>query len=169
MVAEASAAREQGSPRKPAHCRASLVLGDACDWAIARIFAEKASQMRSREHPLIRGPLAHAILAHHRPFLVLEVFMARITVEDCLHNVPNLFQLVLVAAKRARKLANGAEPTVEWENDKPTVVALREVAAGHIGPEILEEIERPAPEIMPEMEIPAMSGELRAPHLGLGD
>lgn len=95
--------------------------------------------------------------------------MARITVEDSLHNVPNLFQLVLVAAKRARKLANGAEPTVEWENDKPTVVALREIAAGHIGPEILEEVERPAPEMMPEMEMPAMSGELRAPHLGLGD
>ena len=52
--------------------------------------------------------------------------MARITVEDSLHNIPNLFQLVLVAAKRARKLANGAEATVEWENDKPTVVALRE-------------------------------------------
>ena len=101
--------------------------------------------------------------------LVLEVFMARITVEDCLHNIPNLFQLVLVAAKRARKLANGAEPTVEWENDKPTVVALREIAAGHIGPEILEEVERPAPEMLPEMEMPAMSGELRAPHLGLGD
>jgi DNA-directed RNA polymerase subunit omega len=106
-----------------------------------------------------------AILAHPCD-LVSEVFMARITVEDCLHNVPNLFQLVLVAAKRARKLANGAEATVEWENDKSTVVALREIAAGHIGPEILEEIERPAPEILPEME---MSGELRAPHLGLGD
>jgi DNA-directed RNA polymerase subunit omega len=92
--------------------------------------------------------------------------MARITVEDCLQHVPNLFQLVLVAARRARKLANGAEATVEWENDKPTVVALREVAAGHIGPEILEEIDRPAPELPPE---PEMSGELRAPHLGLGD
>jgi DNA-directed RNA polymerase subunit omega len=92
--------------------------------------------------------------------------MARITVEDCLNNVPNLFQLVLIAAKRARKLANGAEATVEWENDKPTVVALREIAAGHIGPEILEEVDRPVPEMLPEIEI---SGELRAPHLGLGD
>ena len=96
--------------------------------------------------------------------------MARITVEDSLHNIPNLFQLVLVAAKRARKLANGAEATVEWENDKPTVVALREIAPGHIGPEILEEAEQRAqPELMPEPEIPGMSGELRAPHLGLGD
>jgi DNA-directed RNA polymerase subunit omega len=96
--------------------------------------------------------------------------MARITVEDSLHNIPNLFQLVLVAAKRARKLANGAEATVEWENDKPTVVALREIAAGHIGPEILEEAERPQPEIMHEPDnMAGMSGELRAPHLGLGD
>jgi len=92
--------------------------------------------------------------------------MARITVEDCLQNVPNLFQLVLVASKRARKLANGAEATVDWENDKMTVVALREIAAGHIGPEILEEVERPITELMPDAE---MSGELRAPHLGLGD
>ncbi len=95
--------------------------------------------------------------------------MARITVEDCLQHVPNLFQLVMVAAKRARKLANGAEPTVDAENDKMTVVALREVAAGHIGPEILEEIEqRP---VVNEMMPPdaEMSGELRAPHLGLGD
>jgi DNA-directed RNA polymerase subunit omega len=92
--------------------------------------------------------------------------MARITVEDSLNNIPNLFQLVLVAAKRARRLANGAEPTVDWENDKPTVIALREIAAGHIGPEILEEVERPVTEVIPEME---MSGELRAPHLGLGD
>lgn len=91
--------------------------------------------------------------------------MARITVEDCLSNIPNLFQLVLVAAKRARRLANGAEATVEWENDKPTVVALREIAAGHIGPEILEEVEQPTPEIMPESEM--MPGELHAPHLGI--
>jgi DNA-directed RNA polymerase subunit omega len=63
--------------------------------------------------------------------------MARITVEDCLENVDNLFDLVLIAAKRARQLANGAEARVEWENDKPTVVALREIAAGKIGVDIL--------------------------------
>lgn len=72
--------------------------------------------------------------------------MARITVEDCLQNVPNLFNLVLVAAKRARRIANGAEPTVERENDKATVIALREIAAGHVGPEILEEVDRPTHE-----------------------
>ena len=92
--------------------------------------------------------------------------MARITVEDCLQNVPNLFQLVLVASKRARKLANGAEGTLEWQNDKPTVLALREVAAGHVGLEILEEPDRPAQDFIPE---PEFMGELRAPHLGLGD
>ena len=70
--------------------------------------------------------------------------MARITVEDCLQNEPNLFNLVLLAAKRARRLANGAEATVEWENDKPTVVALREIAAGNITLEMLEEPEEPA-------------------------
>ena len=69
--------------------------------------------------------------------------MARITVEDCLERVDNLFELVLTAAKRARSLANGAEPLVEWENDKPTVVALREIADGHITPEILDVTEQP--------------------------
>jgi len=57
--------------------------------------------------------------------------MARITIEDCLGKVGNRFQLVLVAAKRARQLAMGStEPTVPWENDKCTVVALREIAEG---------------------------------------
>jgi DNA-directed RNA polymerase subunit omega len=65
--------------------------------------------------------------------------MARITVEDCLKNVDNRFQLVLVATKRARQLASGVTPFVDWENDKPTIVALREIAAGMIGPAILDE------------------------------
>lgn len=66
--------------------------------------------------------------------------MARVTVEDCLEHVENRFELVMVAAKRARELSlTGAEPTVEWENDKPTVVALREVAAGHISADILDQ------------------------------
>jgi len=57
--------------------------------------------------------------------------MARITVEDCLENVENRFELVMVASKRAREIAvQGAQPFVEWENDKPTVVALREIALG---------------------------------------
>jgi len=65
--------------------------------------------------------------------------MARITVTDCLEHVDNRFQLVLVATKRARQLILGAEPHVAVENDKPTVVALREIAEGFIGPSILEE------------------------------
>ncbi len=95
--------------------------------------------------------------------------MARITVEDCLQNEPNLFNLVLLAAKRARRLANGAEATVEWENDKPTVVALREIAAGNITVEMLEEPEEPPVSVAPpvvDMEIPS---DFRAPQLGLGD
>lgn len=80
--------------------------------------------------------------------------MARITVEDCTDKIPNMFQLVLVAAKRARQLANGAEPMVEWENDKPTVIALREIAAGYITEGILEEREKPIEELL-ELEVSA--------------
>ncbi|HEX7417614.1 MAG TPA: DNA-directed RNA polymerase subunit omega [Steroidobacteraceae bacterium] len=92
--------------------------------------------------------------------------MARITVEDCLQNVDNLFQLVLLASQRARRLANGAEPTVPWENDKVTVVALREIAAGNITPEMLREPEPP-----PEMPVPDLENQstFRAPQFGLGD
>jgi DNA-directed RNA polymerase subunit omega len=64
--------------------------------------------------------------------------MARTTVEDCLDNVDNRFQLVLVAAKRAREIAMGAEPMVEIDNDKPTVLALREIAEGLVTPAILD-------------------------------
>lgn len=56
--------------------------------------------------------------------------MARVTVEDCLKNVKNRFELVIIAAKRARQLMRGKDAKVEWENDKPTVVALREIALG---------------------------------------
>jgi DNA-directed RNA polymerase subunit omega len=70
--------------------------------------------------------------------------MARITVEDCLDNVDNIFEMVLVAAKRARRIAHGADTLVDAENDKPTVIALREIAAGHITPSILDEVEQPA-------------------------
>ncbi len=72
--------------------------------------------------------------------------MARITVEDCVHNIDNIFEMVLVAAKRARRVAHGADPMVEPENDKPTVIALREIAEGHVTPAILEEIDVPTPE-----------------------
>ena len=67
--------------------------------------------------------------------------MARITVEDCLDNVENRFELVLIATRRARQIARGAEPLVEEANDKSTVIALREIAEGKITPEIMAEKE----------------------------
>lgn len=79
--------------------------------------------------------------------------MARITVEDCLDNIDNIFEMVLVAAKRARRVAHGAEPMVDLENDKPTVIALREIAAGHVTPAILDEIEQPPSEDLMQPEI----------------
>jgi DNA-directed RNA polymerase subunit omega len=97
--------------------------------------------------------------------------MARITVEDCVANIPNKFQLVLVAAKRARQLANGAEPMVEWENDKPTVVALREVAEGYITESILEEREQPIEELLDmESAVSGMQADMNALRpMNLGD
>ena len=66
--------------------------------------------------------------------------MARVTVEDCLENVDNRFELVMVASKRARQIATeGKEPKVPLENDKPTVLALREVAEGLVTADILTE------------------------------
>lgn len=68
--------------------------------------------------------------------------MARVTVEDCLENVANRFELVMVASKRARQLTiGGKEPRLAWENDKATVVALREVAEGMTTATILDEAE----------------------------
>ena len=79
--------------------------------------------------------------------------MARITVEDCLDNIDNIFEMVLVAAKRARRLAHGADAMVELENDKPTVIALREIANGHITPAILDEIEQPSTDDFMQPEV----------------
>ena len=69
--------------------------------------------------------------------------MARITVEDCLEKVENRFQLVLIATKRARQLAGGAEPMVDRDNDKNTVIALREIAEGLVTAAILDEDDTP--------------------------
>ncbi len=77
--------------------------------------------------------------------------MARLTVEDCLDNVENRFELVLVASQRARQLAMGAEPLVPLDNDKPTVLALREIAENLINKAILE-----APKEVPMEDIDAM-------------
>lgn len=68
--------------------------------------------------------------------------MARITVEDCLEVVDNRFELVLMATKRARQLAKGSDPLVESTNDKPTVLALREIAGRKVNQSMIEEIEK---------------------------
>lgn len=79
--------------------------------------------------------------------------MARITVQDCLENVDNRFELVLTASRRARQVSLGAEPRVPRENDKPTVIALREIAEGLVGREVLDEPEADsAPEAAIEEE-----------------
>ncbi len=83
--------------------------------------------------------------------------MARITVQDCLAHIPNRFQLVLVATKRARQIALGARPLVDEENDKPSVIALREIAAGVVGPEVLSEVsaaEHAAESLVADEELP---------------
>lgn len=85
--------------------------------------------------------------------------MARVTVEDCLENVENRFELVMVASKRARQLATGGkDPLLQEESDKPTVVALREIAEGLITNEILNresemEAEEELAEVMDGMDI----------------
>ncbi|MCA7956448.1 DNA-directed RNA polymerase subunit omega [Burkholderia multivorans] len=65
--------------------------------------------------------------------------MARVTVEDCLKQIPNRFELALAATYRARQLAQGHTPKIE-SRDKPTVVALREIAAGQVGLEMLKKV-----------------------------
>ena len=72
--------------------------------------------------------------------------MARVTVEDCLKHVENRFELVLLASKRARQIATGGkDPLVEWENDKPTVVALREISLELITPANIDKLDKPEP------------------------
>ena len=68
--------------------------------------------------------------------------MARVTVEDCLDNVDNRFELVMLATKRSRQLATGGkDPKVAWENDMPTVVALREIASGLVDYDVIAQEE----------------------------
>ncbi len=94
--------------------------------------------------------------------------MARITVEDCLDNVDNRFDLVLLASRRARQLVNGVDPLVPWENDKPTVVALREIADGLITEETVAEPEESTDSIDEELAA-ALAGELGVADLGAND
>jgi len=68
--------------------------------------------------------------------------MARLTVEDCLQNVDNRYDLVLLARKRARQIIFGSEPMVPEDNDKPTVLALREIAENLVRPDNIDEIDK---------------------------
>ena len=70
--------------------------------------------------------------------------MARITVDDCLKRIPNRFQLTLAATYRARQIGTGGSPLVEPNKDKPTVIALREIATGKVGVEVLKRNPAPA-------------------------
>ncbi len=90
--------------------------------------------------------------------------MARLTVEDCLENLDNRYDLVLLASKRARQLSTGADPLVEAGSDKPTVIALREIAAGLITNENISTIDKP------RFEDEADAIEFQTtPYLGIAD
>lgn len=94
--------------------------------------------------------------------------MARITVEDCLEHVDNRFDLVLLASRRARQLVNGVDPLLPWENDKATVVALREIADGLVTEETLAEPEETTESIDDELAA-ALAGQLGLPELSNDD
>src|SRR3569833_1674641 len=89
--------------------------------------------------------------------------MARVTVEDCLDRVDNRFQLVLIATRRARQLAKGTvQPALAWENDKPTVMALREITKGMVDASILDlvPVEEPIHVEMTEAERAELDAEV---------
>lgn len=92
--------------------------------------------------------------------------MARVTVEDCLEKIDNRFRLIMVASKRARHIASGTDPLVEWENDKPTVVALREIAESLISEDYLQQdlLKKESEELLSEEieEVDAVAAALRA-------
>jgi len=90
--------------------------------------------------------------------------MARITVEDCVERIGNRFELVLVATKRARQIARGAAPLLEEENDKATVIALREIADGLVDESVLdEELEVAVDDGGPSEEIPGETPAVEEP------
>ncbi len=91
--------------------------------------------------------------------------MARVTVEDCLDHVENRFALVMLASKRARQLMRGSvDPTVPWENDKATVVALREIANGHTDFSDAYEVDKVS--LFHQDETPTEGGLDNANHFG---
>ena len=96
--------------------------------------------------------------------------MARVTVEDCIEKVPNRFELVLMSAHRARMISSGAAITVDRDNDKNPVVALREIGDGTISPEDLQEdlihslqkyveVDEPEPDMVPMIAAPGATAD----------
>ncbi|MEW5008116.1 DNA-directed RNA polymerase subunit omega [Cycloclasticus sp. 46_83_sub15_T18] len=88
--------------------------------------------------------------------------MARVTVSDCLEKVDNRFELVLLASRRARQIMEGAEPSLDIENDKPTVLALREIAAGNITEQVLDAVDNPPIEELFVDEVDPLNAEKTA-------
>ncbi len=83
--------------------------------------------------------------------------MARLTVEDCLQNIDNRYDLVLLASRRARQIARGSDPLIEEEADKPTVIALREISEGLVNAENLDNLEKTGyDEDAAQLEFPAV-------------
>lgn len=89
--------------------------------------------------------------------------MARITVEDCVEKIGNRFELVLVATKRARQIARGSTPLVDEENDKATVLALREIAEGMVDVSIMDQEPEPIVDEEEELRIALSAPELDPP------
>jgi len=87
--------------------------------------------------------------------------MARVTATDCLAHIPNHFDLCLVAAKRARQLARGAESHLPWGNHKSTVLTLKEIAEGFVGTSVLTEADLPAIKVSKiDMDLPELSQDI---------
>jgi len=87
--------------------------------------------------------------------------MARVTVEDCLARIPNHFDLCLVAAKRARQLARGADAHMPWGTHKSTVLTLKEIAEGFVDTAVLAEADLPAIRVSQvEMELPELASDI---------
>lgn len=88
--------------------------------------------------------------------------MARVTIEDCLTQIPSRFDLTMVAAKRARQLTRGAEARLPWNGHKSTVLALQEIAGGQVTAEVLREVD------LPVIRPPGVALDPLDPYLDLG-
>lgn len=85
--------------------------------------------------------------------------MARVTIQDCLAQVDSNFQLVQIAAKRARQLARGANSQLPWKDHKSTVLALQEIASGHVSAAVLNEVDLPLEPVI-QVQLDPIDGEI---------